>query len=240
LAAIDLGDPAFFTQKKRMPMRHVLTLLLLCLLCAIGSAKPVPKRYVEQHSAIAEDGVIVPAGVPLKVRLIAKQAVYQLDRDGLSEDAYRKQLDLARITGQLPAAPKVDLVFELENTGKEEVQILVGGDVAGSLRLRLQGPGAVSVTYGPTAETDDFKPAAVVKIPAGGTHRWAFKELDCSGARDQSRVYWTQGGEYQLSAGFTVAMKPAPKGAVNHWYHKDHGNVAISSGAVKITVIENK
>ena len=221
-------------------MRQLLAPVFLCLLCATTSAKPVPKRDVDRRRAIAEDGVITPANVPLKVRLIANETVYPLDRGGLSDDAYRQQLDLAKKSGQLPALPQVDLVFELENIGKEEVQILVGGDVAGALRWRLQGPGAVSVTYGPTAKTDDFKAAAVVRIAPGGTHRWAFHELDGSGPRDISRVYWTQPGDYLLSAGFTVAMKPAPKGAVNHWYHKDHANVAISSGAVRLTVQENK
>ena len=181
---------------------------------------------------------MAPAGLPLKIRLIAQETVHRLDRGGLSNEAYRKKLDVAKIAGPLPPSPQVDVVFELENTGAQEIQLLVGGDVCGSLRLRLQGPGAVNITYRPDEQTDDLKPATIVKLPPGARHRWVFRDLDSSGARDSSRAYWTQAGEYHLSAGFTVAVRPAPKGSVPHWYHKDHGNIAITSGAVRMIVVE--
>jgi hypothetical protein len=221
-------------------MRSLLAGILLCSMSVAGLAKPVPrnKDYLPSSGAIAEQGTTVPASVPLNARLIAHETTYHLDRGGLSEADYRKSLDQANKKGQLLAAPRVDLVFELQNKGNEEMQILVGGDVSGCLRWRLTGPGAVSQTFRPVVQTNDFKEPAVIKIPAGGSHRWVLKDLDCSGPRDTSRVYWTQAGEYQLSAGFTVAVRPAPKGTVPHWYHKDHGNVAISSGTVRITVLE--
>lgn len=217
-------------------MRPLLAITAVCIGCVLACARPAPKDDHRQ-SAIAEHGTTLPASVPLNARLIAHETVYRLDRLGLSADDYRKSLDLGKKTGQLPAPPKVDLVFELQNKGSEEVQVLIGGDVSGCLRWQLQGPGAVSLTHRPASQPTDFKASLTIKIPPGGSHRWVMKDLDCSGPRDKARVYWTTPGDYFLSAGFTVAVRPAPKGAVPHWYNKDHGNVAITSGAVRLTVL---
>jgi hypothetical protein len=221
-------------------MRSYLACTVVCLLVAAALAKPAPgkKDYLDRHSAVAEQGTTVPPSVPLNARLIANETIYYLDRGGLSETNYRKKLELAMKMGRLAAAPRVDLVFELENKGKEEIQVIVGGDIAGSLRWHLRGPGAVGMTCQRDAQSDLLKEPTAVRIPAGGSHRWLVKDLDGSGPRDTTRAYWTQTGDYLLSAGFTVAVRPVPKGTVPHWYHKDHGNVAITSGAVRITVLE--
>jgi hypothetical protein len=216
-------------------MRHLLAIFVAIALAALVTAKPARK---DQPDPVAEQGTTTPASVPLNARLIALETTYPLERGGLSAADYRKKLDEAKKKGQLPPAPKVALIFELQNKGSEEIQLLVGGDVAGVLRWQLKGPGAVSLTVVPTVEIDDFKQPAVVKIAPGGNHRWMLKSLDCSGPRDQSAVYWTEPGDYFLSAGFTVAVRPAPKFAVPHWYRKDHANVAIASGTVRVTVVE--
>ena len=223
-------------------MRLFLALTTVCLLSAAVAAKPArpPLDNGAKQSALAEPGTVVPAGIPLHVRFIANETVYRLDRGGLSELDYRKSLELGEKTGNLAAAPRVDLVFELQNNGKEDMQIMIGGDVSGTLRWQLRGPGAVSVVHHPGTLTTDFKGATAVKIAAGEIHRWVFKDLDCSGPRDRNRVYWTQPGDYLLSAGFTVAVRPAPRGSVPHAYYKDHANVAITSGAVRITVLDGK
>src|ERR1019366_9251038 len=111
-------------------MRYLLTFCLLCLLSVIASAKPVPKRDVD-GPAVAEQGTIVPDSVPLKVRLIASETVFRLNRGGLSEEGYVQLLQQARKTGELPAPPRVDVIFDLENTSDKEVQLVVGGDVSG-------------------------------------------------------------------------------------------------------------
>ncbi|MBI3823247.1 MAG: hypothetical protein HY289_11290 [Planctomycetes bacterium] len=222
-------------------MRTALTCILAILIGIPAIAKPAPRKKdaPELRSAVAESGVTTPASVPLNARLIANETMYHLDRGGLTPVDFRKQLDAGKKSGRLAAAPRVDLIFELHNTGKEELQVLIGGDTSGTLRWQLSGPGAVSHTFRPVVQTDDLKEPTVVKIPAGGCHRWVYKSLDCSGPRDTSRAYWTQAGEYLLAGGFTVAVKPAPKGTVPHWYHKDHGNVAISSGKVRLVVVDD-
>jgi hypothetical protein len=220
-------------------MRTTLASIVMGLLCAGLLAKPAERKdLAAPNRAVAEQGTTVPANVPLNARLIANETVYRLDRGGLSEEDYRKKLDLAKATGRLLAPPRVDVVFELQNTGKEEMQILVGGDTSGVLRWQLRGPGAVSQTVPSAMDADELRAPTVVKLAPGATHRWVFRELDASGPRDTTRAYWTRAGDYLLSAGFTVAVKPAPRGSVPHWYHKDHGNVAITSGPVRISVLE--
>lgn len=215
-----------------------------CCIVSLGTASalgvPVPthKSYLDREPSIAEQGTIVPSGVPLRVRLIANDTIHRLDRNGRSESDYIQHLEQAKKTGTLPPAPQVDLIFELQNTSDREMQIAVGGDACGSLALHLKGPGVIAIQGRSADQKDEFRPSAIVKLAPGGTHRWTFRELDCSNPRDTSRLYWTQAGEYLLTAGFTVAVHPAPRGAVPHWYHKGHGNVAIRSGAVRLIVLE--
>jgi hypothetical protein len=216
-------------------MRPILAISVAIALAALVTAKPARK---DAPAAVAEQGTTTPASIPLNARLIALETTYQLERGGLSAADYRKMLDAAKKNGQLLTAPKVALIFELQNKGSEEIQLLVGGDVAGTLRWQLKGPGAVSLSVGSRIETDDFNEPEVVKIAPGGSHRWVLKSLDCSGPRDQTSVYWTEPGDYLISAGFTVAVRPAPKFAVPHWYREDHANVAIVSGTVRVTVVE--
>src|SRR5262249_29457079 len=74
----------------------------------------------------AGKGKTIPAGVPLELRLVSQKDTYALDLGGKNADAFRKLLNAKG--EKLPAPPKVDLVFELRNTGAKELQVWIAGD----------------------------------------------------------------------------------------------------------------
>src|SRR5262249_10122286 len=149
-------------------------------------------------------------------RLVFKKTTYALDLGGKTPQEFRQQLldPTQRFEWKPPA---VEFVLEIRNISKEEVTIRVGGDDAESI-LDLKGPGAYSYTM------DN----AVLRLPIGGkliklapgkSHALPFKSLTggISNLRVQS-VFWTEPGDYTLSASYRLAISPPPKDA------KDAGN----------------
>jgi hypothetical protein len=55
-----------------------------------------------------------------------------------------------------------------------------------------------------------------------------------------SFAYWTQPGDYTLTAKLSAAVKPAPQGARPYWDNKDYGMLSLVSNAVRLKVVEPK
>src|SRR5438552_4057770 len=98
-------------------MRSIVALAAAFVFCtaAFGTPFRLHKAYLDR-SATADQGVTIPASVPLNARLIANETIYHLNRGGLSTKDYRKKLENA-LPGQMPMPPRVDLIFELQNKG---------------------------------------------------------------------------------------------------------------------------
>jgi hypothetical protein len=173
-----------------------------------------------------------PADLPVKATLVAKTTTYKLDLGGKSGEEFRKLLKEGEKTGQLPAAPKVELVLQLKNTSDKDVKIWITGDPV-MVNLDLAGKGAVSVA-GKRAFTTDFRLPMATTLAAGKTHEIPITSLSYGFRGMAQQAYWTEPGEYTLTASFQTGISPAPKGT------KDNGDgfgiCTIKSEPVKITV----
>jgi hypothetical protein len=172
------------------------------------------------------------ADLPVKATLVAKTATYKLDLGGKSAEEFRKLLKEGEKTGQLPAAPKVELVLQLKNTSDKDVQIWVTGDPV-MVNLDLAGKGAVSV-MGRRAFTTDFRLPTAMNLEAGKTHEIPITSLNYGFRGGSQQAYWTEPGEYTLTASFQTGISPAPKGTKDNG--QGFGMCSIKSEPVKITV----
>jgi hypothetical protein len=152
---------------------------------------------------------------PLTVRLVAKKTTYILDREGKTAEAYRR----AAKNGDV-APPAVDLVLEITNTSKENVTVRVAGAVP-ALTFKLSGPkdGAViranrlgfpgkaaparaPLGKGPRVNNLLLKP--------GAKHEIVIKALDSTAvSRPRGASYWTEPGNYTLSAELETVVSDA-------------------------------
>jgi hypothetical protein len=136
---------------------------------------------------------------PLKMRLIAGKGPYTLDLGGKTPEEYRKLLsefDPFTLRGNLPPSPSVHIEIEITNTGKKPVTIRIGGDDS-HLDFDLKGPGAMSVYK--LLTTAEFRLSHPVTIAPGESYRQVIGVL-ASEPRQQHIWYWTEPGEYTLSA----------------------------------------
>lgn len=213
-------------------MRHqFLTTLAVIAAFAMTTAAPAADEKKDV-------GKSEPAGVPLEARLVAKKDAYTLDLGGKTAKEFRKLLDDEKNTRRFPESPKVDLVLEFKNTGKEEIKFLIGPDGAEPM-LELKGPGAVTVDLGMNVSGRRSIPPKEISLAPGKTYEWPIKNLtSLSFTRAQHQSYWTEAGEHTLTATVHTQVAPVPKGA------KDKGNgfgdVKITSAAVKVKVEEPK
>jgi hypothetical protein len=136
---------------------------------------------------------------PVTLKLVAKETKIPWNVGGLSPADLKKQLEDEKAS---PPAPAVDLVLQITNPGKEDVTIYMGG-TANVYTFELKGPGAVArANRGPmpgfilASKATTLKPGETVEVPV--------KKLS-DGRRGLARnVYWTEPGEYTLSATYQL------------------------------------
>jgi hypothetical protein len=180
-----------------------------------------------------EAGKSDPAGVPLELRVKAKKAAYVLDRGGKSAKEYREEIEAALKSGPVPTPPAVDLVLELKNTGKRDLQVRIGGDETEST-LVLKGPGVVSSTREYALGRRSI-PAKVITLAAGKSHEIPLKTLTAGTSNLKvQRTYWTEAGKFTLTATYRTAVSPAPEGAKDAG--RGFGAVKLTSAPVMLTV----
>ena len=170
--------------------------------------------------------------LPIQMELVAKTATYKLDLGGKSGADYKKLIEEAKKTGNaLPKPPAVDLVLKFTNTSDKDVEFWVGGDPV-QTTLVLEGPGAVT-TGSNLAFPAIFIGPKPMTLAAGKSHEIPIKQLS-HGQRGMGQfTYWTEPGEYKLSAVVRTAIKPAPKGTKEE---NGFGRVELKTEPVKITV----
>jgi hypothetical protein len=108
---------------------------------------------------------------------------------------------------RLPPPPMVNLGLEMRNTSDKEMHIQLGTE-GSELQLDLQGPGAVSV---PARDGlgEAFLTRDVVTLAPGEQYTLPIERL-VYGSRDKVRyAYWTEPGEYTLTARYTAAISPS-------------------------------
>lgn len=142
---------------------------------------------------------------PLELTVAVGKATYPLDASGVSAADLKKELDAAeadakagKMRFKLPAAPEAMVKLTITNTSKEDVTIHVGGDDT-LIGLTLKGPGARAIEYG-VAMTEEFRISRAVVLGPGKTFVAEIPTLEHGPRGRGKRLYWTEPGEYTLSA----------------------------------------
>jgi len=168
---------------------------------------------------------------PLELKIVAKKDKHVFNAGGKTPKEYRALLEQIRdeikkgkFEGKVPTPPAVDLVVQIRNTGKQDWVVFVGGD-ANKVTLTLKGPGVIDLNP-PLAFTLEFRLPKEVRLAPGKHFEIPLKQLS-DGHRGVSRnLYWTEPGEYTLSAAYQLAMPDGEPGPV------------LTSAAVKLKGME--
>lgn len=167
--------------------------------------------------------------LPVDAKLIAKKTTFKMDIDGAE---LKKLLEAAKESGKSPPPPVVEMTLELRNRTQKDVQIWIGGDPV-QMNFELKGPGVV--THKPMLFfTADFRGPKPMTLEPGKSYSIPIKAL-VGGFRGASEyVYWTEAGEYTLTAHFKTGVSPAPEGAKAD--ESGFAPVTVKSDTIKIKV----
>jgi hypothetical protein len=173
-----------------------------------------------------------PANLPVKAKLVAKTTTYKLDLDGMTPERFREALKEAEKTDKYPKVPAIDLVLELANISDKEVQIWISGDPV-RLMLELKGKGAVTVKP-MRVFTREFRVPRALTLAPGKTHTIEIKSLQFGERGVSEQAYWTEAGQYTLTASFVTALSPPPPDSKD--VQDGFGPVTLTSKPIKIKV----
>jgi hypothetical protein len=179
-------------------MRLLLTGLLVALIPLAGRAEE-------------KKGKPMPVDLPVTAKLVAKKTTYSLDLGGKTGEEFRKLLKDAEKGGRLPAAPAVEMTLELTNTTDKEIKIWTGGDPV-QIDLKLAGPGAVNAMP-LLAFTTEFRGPVATSLAPGKSLSVPITKLQYGFRGASNMSYWTEPGEYKLTASYKSGIQPPPKGS---------------------------
>jgi hypothetical protein len=162
------------------------------------------------------------APITLEAKLILGKDTYTITPAQAGEE-FRRRIQAGARGAAMPAPPDVDMTLELKNTGTSPVVFAVDSD-ASSVNLQLAGTGAVTADSN-MAMTMEFRLGRPMSVEPGQTHTIPIKSLRF-GVRGISKMaYWTEPGEYTLTASFTT-----------HPPNQSDRQVTFTAPAVKIQV----
>jgi hypothetical protein len=174
-----------------------------------------------------------PKDLPVTLTLVAKKTTYPLDLGGKTADDFKKALKAGEADlKSLPPLPQVDLVLELKNTSKKDVQVWISGSPV-LTGFELKGPGAVTVTPRQAFPRLYIEPKAVGLAP-GKTYEIKVPALSYGNFGRQHRAYWTEPGDYTLGATLATAISPAPEGTKTE--RMGFGRVTLKAEPIKLKV----
>lgn len=127
---------------------------------------------------------------------------------------------------QRPLPPEVDMELEIRNTTGRELTLLVGPGQS-HVDLKLEGPGAETVSGGVPMLIEGRRE---LKLGPDSVHKVPVKRLQ-HGPNGQKASYWTEPGEYTLTATFKAVQKATAEGQPDK-------PIEVTAPAVKIKVVE--
>jgi hypothetical protein len=188
------------------PVLRRLTALAALLLLTAGLLWSI--RPLAPSAARGGQGLVAVALLPQEWALAEKeegvQAVVGSEPQPLRGHPNGQAKELTFAPVRLPAPPKVNLGLKLRNTSDKEMHLQIGS--AGSeLQLDLQGPGAVSV---PARDGlgEAFLTEEVVTLAPGEEYALPIHRLVYGSRNNVRYAYWTEPGEYTLTARYTAAL----------------------------------
>ncbi len=169
------------------------------------------------------------SNLPIEAKLILKKTTFKLEP---SSDELKKQLKDAEKTGRYPTPPVFEMALEVRNRSDKEVQVWHKGDPV-SVTFELKGPGAAKRTPR-LAFTAIYHVPQAIKLAPGKSLTMPLRGLT-GGFRGASEyTYWTEPGEYTLTAKLNTGISPAPEGIKAQ--EDGFARVAVSSDSIKIMV----
>ena len=214
-----------YLSQEEVVMLHMALSQVVILLFTAAPAAEEPKGKTD------------PAGVAVEAKLVLKKESYPLNLDGKSAIEFKEMIKRAKEKGGIiPKPPEIEATLELKNTGDKEIQIWISGDPV-VLTLEVEGKGALNTTLRRPFTTEFRGPKAITLEP-GKSHSIPIAST-ASGFRGQSRHgYWTEIGDYTLTASFKTAVSPSPKDAKEAG-EKGFGVVTVTSAPAKFKVTDN-
>jgi hypothetical protein len=177
-------------------MRIRRTLLVSCVLTALGAAATVPATR--------------PAGIELTA--VLNKETYRLN-PAQSGKEFRDRL--AQIRGRAPVPSEVDVTLQFTNNSAAPITLPFGGDDS-TFHFKLEGEGAVNIPNN-VPMTREFRMGQPVTIDPGKTITSRITTL-AGGMRGMTEFsYFTEPGEYTLNVSFeytkdnqrtTIAARP--------------------------------
>ncbi len=145
----------------------------------------------------------------LTVKLVAQKKTYRLNLGGMTATQFRQAIQNGV---NLPEAPAVDLELVITNNTKNEVRVRTTGTVP-RLSLTVDGPNVVEA---PAPRQVRKKGATYSTLRPGQSVSIPIRTLSSRRTAAQSvRHYWTEPGEYTLSASlYTLVLGANLKGAL--------------------------
>jgi len=177
------------------------------------------QRQIKEIQAAGDDARIIATPAP---------AITVAGRAGSVGRVNVPVLVIRRPRQPPPSPPAVEMTLELHNAGDGELTVSVGGDDS-VLRLKLAGPGAVTTKPRKEDAAVGVRPGRQVTIAPGAKHVIPIKRLQ-HGELELVRSYWTEPGEYTVSATYQTIVRSASGSATE--------TVKVKTSPVKIKVIE--
>lgn len=199
--------------------------VLLTAMLVLGVSATVLRADDKKEEKVPE--------LPIKATLVAKTTTYKFDLGDMKAEDFKKTLKEIEKDGKSPPPPPaVEMTLELKNTSDKDVQVWTSGTPI-YVDLDLTGRGAVTI------KPRLLRPAIFIlpkptTIAPGKTHSIPVTVLKSGSRGDTNWSYWTEPGEYTLTASFKTGISPAPKDA------KDVGKDGFAPVTIKAEPIKIK
>jgi hypothetical protein len=151
-----------------------------------------------------------PKDATLKATLSSQKESYVLNPAQRGE-AFRKKVADARERGEaMPKPPAVEIVLTLTNTGNKDITLHIGGDES-RIMLNLAGKGALSVQTN-MMMTMEYRMGTPTKLAPGKSTEIKITSLAYGTRNISDYAYWTEPGEYTLTATLTAQTPEQEQG----------------------------
>src|SRR5262249_23293862 len=87
------------------------------------------------------------------------------------------------------------------------------------------------------AVTADFRGPTSTTLAPGKSHTFTLKRLEYGSRGASDAAYWTEEGEYTLSATLETGVSPIPKDAKEYRFDRAFGHVTLIGAPIKLKVV---
>jgi hypothetical protein len=145
-----------------------------------------------------------PKPGPVSAKLVAKKKTYKLDLGGMTPAKFRETVKAGG--ANLPQAPAVDLEVVITNNTKSDIRVRTTGAVP-RMAVSVTGPNVVEARVVEPAAKGKTRVSYTVLRPGQSLTIPITRLSSLQVGRQTVRHYWTEPGEYTLTATFTTSVQ---------------------------------